>query len=75
MVLFLVLLLGTMNVPAVALGVLFGGFVMKKFQLSVLGAAKMSISSSFLAFVLMLSQFFLHCGNTQVAGLTVSYQG
>lgn len=64
-----------MNIPAVALGIIFGGFVMKRFQLSVLGAAKMSFTSSLLAFVLMLSQYFLHCGNTQVAGLTVSYQG
>lgn len=64
-----------MNLPAVALGIVLGGFVMKRFQLSVLGAAKMSISSSFIAFVLMLSQFFLHCGNSEVAGLTVSYEG
>ncbi|KAK2832412.1 hypothetical protein Q7C36_015874 [Tachysurus vachellii] len=70
-----ILLIGIMNLPAVALGIVLGGFVMKKFQLSVLGAAKMSISASFLAFVLMLSQFFLHCGNSEVAGLTVSYGG
>ncbi|XP_053505985.1 solute carrier organic anion transporter family member 1C1 isoform X2 [Ictalurus furcatus] len=70
-----ILLIGIMNVPALALGIILGGFVMKKFQLSVLGAAKMTISTSFLAFVLMLSQYFLHCGNTQVAGLTVNYQG
>ncbi|XP_060759022.1 solute carrier organic anion transporter family member 1C1-like isoform X2 [Neoarius graeffei] len=70
-----ILLMGSMNVPAVALGIISGGFVMKRFQLSVLGAAKMNICTAFLAFVLMLSQYFLHCGNTQVAGLTVSYQG
>ncbi|XP_017350201.1 solute carrier organic anion transporter family member 1C1 [Ictalurus punctatus] len=70
-----ILLIGIMNVPALALGIILGGFVMKKFQLSVLGAAKMTMSTSFLAFVLMLSQYFLHCGNTQVAGLTVNYQG
>ncbi|KAF4079599.1 hypothetical protein AMELA_G00179980 [Ameiurus melas] len=73
--LFLLFLPGIMNVPALALGIILGGFVMKKFQLSVLGAAKMTISTTFLAFVLMLSQYFLHCGNTQVAGLTVNYQG
>ncbi|KAK3517524.1 hypothetical protein QTP70_012610 [Hemibagrus guttatus] len=70
-----ILLIGIMNIPALALGIVLGGFVMKKFQLSVLGAAKMSISTCFIAFVLMLSQYFLHCGNAQVAGLTVSYEG
>ncbi|KAB5542190.1 hypothetical protein PHYPO_G00088610 [Pangasianodon hypophthalmus] len=70
-----ILMIGIMNVPALALGIILGGAVMKKFQLSVLGAARITISTSFLAFILMLSQYFLHCGNTQVAGLTVSYEG
>ncbi|KAM9467570.1 solute carrier organic anion transporter family, member 1D1 isoform 1-T1 [Clarias gariepinus] len=70
-----ILLMGSLNVPAVALGVICGGFVMKRFQLSVVGATKMFISTYFLAFLFMLSQYFLHCGNAQVAGLTVSYQG
>lgn len=75
MELFLLFLPGSLNVPAVALGVICGGFVMKRFQLSVVGATKMFISTYFLAFLFMLSQYFLHCGNAQVAGLTVSYQG
>ncbi|XP_046729896.1 solute carrier organic anion transporter family member 1C1-like [Silurus meridionalis] len=70
-----IFLIGILNVPAVALGIISGGIVMKKFQLSVIGAAKMSFSATFLAFVLMLSQYFLHCGNREVAGLTVTYQG
>ncbi|XP_062852544.1 solute carrier organic anion transporter family member 1C1-like [Trichomycterus rosablanca] len=70
-----IFLIGIMNLPAVALGVISGGFVMKRFKLSITGAAKITISSSALSFCLLLSQYFLHCGNTQVAGLTMSYQG
>ncbi|KAG9345642.1 hypothetical protein JZ751_008786 [Albula glossodonta] len=70
-----VFLIGIMNLPAVALGVITGGFVMKRFKLGVLGAARMSISASFLAFLALLMQYFLQCENTQVAGLTVTYEG
>ncbi|TSK13160.1 Solute carrier organic anion transporter family member 1C1 [Bagarius yarrelli] len=70
-----ILLIGIMNIPAVALGIILGGFVMKKFQLSIIGAARISISAGFLSFIFMLSQYFLYCENAQVAGLTVSYEG
>ncbi len=64
-----------MNLPAVALGIVTGGFIMKKFKLNVLGAAKICIGTSLLAFSMMLIQYFLQCDNTQVPGLTVSYKG
>ncbi|XP_073695062.1 solute carrier organic anion transporter family member 1C1-like isoform X3 [Garra rufa] len=67
--------LGIMNLPAVALGIATGGFIMKKFKLNVVGATKVCIGSSMLAFCSMLVQYFLQCDNSQVAGLTVSYQG
>ncbi|XP_030636058.1 solute carrier organic anion transporter family, member 1D1 isoform X2 [Chanos chanos] len=70
-----IFLIGIMNLPAVALGIITGGFVMKRFKLNVLGAAKVSICASFFSFCLLLSQYFLQCENGQVAGLTVSYQG
>ncbi|XP_066524113.1 solute carrier organic anion transporter family, member 1D1 isoform X2 [Hoplias malabaricus] len=70
-----IFMIGIMNLPAVALGIITGGFVMKRFKLNVLGAAKISIATGFLSFALLLSQYFLHCGNSQVAGLTMSYQG
>lgn len=64
-----------MNLPAVALGFITGGFVMKRFKLGVVGASRMSISASLGAFSLFAVQIFLHCDNAEVAGLTVSYQG
>ncbi|KAL4612699.1 solute carrier organic anion transporter family member 1C1-like [Arapaima gigas] len=70
-----IFLIGDMNLPAVALGIITGGFVMKRFKLSVLGAARLSITTSALSFMGLLIQYFLQCENTQVAGLTVSYQG
>ncbi|XP_031438915.1 solute carrier organic anion transporter family member 1C1-like [Clupea harengus] len=70
-----IFLIGVFNLPAVALGIITGGFVMKRFKLTVIGAARISLSASFISFCLMVSQYFLQCDNAQVAGLTVSYQG
>uniref|UniRef100_A0A8C7FSG7 Solute carrier organic anion transporter family member n=1 Tax=Oncorhynchus kisutch TaxID=8019 RepID=A0A8C7FSG7_ONCKI len=49
-----IFLIGSMNLPAVAVGVIVGGLVMKRFKLSVLGAARLSIVSSFLSFSTLL---------------------
>ncbi|CAB1333781.1 unnamed protein product [Coregonus sp. 'balchen'] len=53
-----IFLIGSMNLPAVGIGVIVGGYVMKRFKLSILGAARLSISS-FLSFCLLLIQYFL----------------
>uniref|UniRef100_A0A6Q2XQV4 Solute carrier organic anion transporter family member n=1 Tax=Esox lucius TaxID=8010 RepID=A0A6Q2XQV4_ESOLU len=70
-----IFLIGVMNLPAVAFGVITGGFLMKRFKLSILGAARICIIASLLSFCLLLSQYFLYCDNSQVAGLTMTYQG
>ncbi|XP_064199225.1 solute carrier organic anion transporter family member 1C1-like [Anguilla rostrata] len=70
-----IFLIGIMNLPAVALGIITGGFVMKRFKLNVLGAARMSFSASVCSFICLLMQYFLQCDNAQVAGLTVTYEG
>ncbi|KAJ8381910.1 hypothetical protein SKAU_G00026880 [Synaphobranchus kaupii] len=70
-----IFLIGILNLPAVALGIIAGGFVMKKFKLNVLGAARVSASASVCSFLCLLIQYFLQCDNAQVAGLTVTYQG
>ncbi|CAB1347362.1 unnamed protein product [Coregonus sp. 'balchen'] len=51
-----IFLIGSMNLPAVAIGIIVGGYVMKRFKLSILGAARLSIISSFLSFCLLLIQ-------------------
>ncbi|XP_036004946.1 solute carrier organic anion transporter family member 1C1 [Fundulus heteroclitus] len=68
-------LIGIMNLPAVALGFITGGFVLKRFKLGVVGAARVSISASLGAFCMLSLQGFFHCDNAEVAGLTVAYQG
>uniref|UniRef100_A0A8C0K5T0 Solute carrier organic anion transporter family member n=1 Tax=Canis lupus dingo TaxID=286419 RepID=A0A8C0K5T0_CANLU len=67
--------IGLINIPAVALGIFSGGIIMKKFRISVYGAAKLYLGSSVLGYLLFLSLFALGCENSDVAGLTVSYQG
>ena len=66
---------GLINIPAVALGIFSGGIIMKKFRVSIRGAAKLYLGSSVLGYLLFLSLFALGCENSDVAGLTISYQG
>ncbi|XP_030335067.1 solute carrier organic anion transporter family member 1C1-like isoform X1 [Strigops habroptila] len=67
--------IGLINIPAVAFGIFSGGLIMKKFRINVLGAAKLSLGSSFFGYLLLLSLFAMGCENSDVAGLTVSYYG
>lgn len=69
------LLPGILNLPAVALGIITGGFILKRFKLGVIGAARVSMAASIGSFCLMSVQVFIHCDNAEVAGLTVTYQG
>ncbi|XP_044199331.1 solute carrier organic anion transporter family member 1C1-like [Thunnus albacares] len=70
-----IFLIGILNLPAVALGIITGGFVLKRFKLGIIGAARVSVAASFGSFCLFCVQVFVHCENAEVAGLTVSYQG
>ncbi|XP_068827032.1 solute carrier organic anion transporter family member 1C1 isoform X3 [Capricornis sumatraensis] len=67
--------IGLINIPAVALGIFSGGIIMKKFRVNIHGAAKLYLGSSVLGYLLFLSLFALGCENSDVAGLTISYQG
>ncbi|XP_061125182.1 solute carrier organic anion transporter family member 1C1-like isoform X1 [Syngnathus typhle] len=70
-----IFVIGIFNLPAVALGIITGGFVMKRFKLGVIGAARVSITASVASFCLLVVQVFLRCENAEVAGLTVTYEG
>lgn len=70
-----IFLIGILNLPAVALGFITGGFILKRFKLGIIGAARVSMAASLGAFCLLCVQFFIHCDNADVAGLTVTYQG
>ncbi|XP_032143678.1 solute carrier organic anion transporter family member 1B3-like [Sapajus apella] len=69
------LLLGLTTVPCMAMGMYLGGYVIKKFQLTLSGIAKFSFFSATISFFFQLSHFALMCENKSVAGLTVSYDG
>lgn len=66
---------GILNLPAVALGIITGGYILKRFKLGIIGAARVAICTALVSFCLLAMQIFMHCDNTEVAGLTVSYQG
>ncbi|XP_053575110.1 solute carrier organic anion transporter family member 1C1 isoform X2 [Bombina bombina] len=66
---------GVSTLPAAALGMFLGGLIMKKYKFGLLGATKLSFATSFVAFLLSLSAFFLSCDNNDVAGITVTYDG
>ncbi|KAG9345861.1 hypothetical protein JZ751_009017 [Albula glossodonta] len=68
-------LMGIINIPAVALGIFSGGVIMKKFKLSIMGAAKFAFGTSLLGYFLSLFFFAMGCENSKVAGITMSYKG
>uniref|UniRef100_A0A671Y7M1 Solute carrier organic anion transporter family member n=1 Tax=Sparus aurata TaxID=8175 RepID=A0A671Y7M1_SPAAU len=70
-----IFLIGILNLPAVALGIITGGFVLKRFKLGVIGAARVAFAASVGSLCLLSIQVFISCDNAEVAGLTVSYQG
>lgn len=71
----LVLCLGVINIPAVALGMFSGGVVMKKYKLGIMGAAKFAFATSLLGYFLSLFFLAMGCENSKVAGITVTYTG
>ncbi|XP_034019326.1 solute carrier organic anion transporter family member 1C1-like [Thalassophryne amazonica] len=70
-----VFIIGVTNLPAVALGIIIGGFLLKHFKLGYVGATRVSISTAICSFCLLCTQSFITCDNAEVAGLTVTYQG
>uniref|UniRef100_A0A8C6UEV3 Solute carrier organic anion transporter family member n=1 Tax=Neogobius melanostomus TaxID=47308 RepID=A0A8C6UEV3_9GOBI len=68
-------LMGSINIPAVALGMFSGGVIMKKCKLDIMGAAKFAFGTSLLGYFLSLFFFAMGCENARVAGITVSYTG
>ncbi|KAJ8006761.1 hypothetical protein DPEC_G00110570 [Dallia pectoralis] len=66
-------LMGMINIPAVALGIFFGGLLMKKLKLDIMGAAKFAIGTSLIGYFLSLFFFAMSCENAKVAGITIPY--
>ncbi|XP_030178032.1 solute carrier organic anion transporter family member 1B3 isoform X3 [Lynx canadensis] len=67
--------LGTITLPTVATGIFTGGYIIKKFKLSLLGIAKLSFYTSALALIFQQFNFAVICESKSVAGLTLTYDG
>uniref|UniRef100_A0A8C4RIH4 Solute carrier organic anion transporter family member n=1 Tax=Erpetoichthys calabaricus TaxID=27687 RepID=A0A8C4RIH4_ERPCA len=68
-------LIGIIQLPVVSAGIFTGGLIMKKYKLSVVGAAQLSFGASLVGYVFLISQMGITCDNSNVAGLTVTYDG
>ena len=72
---FFFLFLGFITIPTFATGIFSGGYIVRKFKLTLVGIAKLSFYTSALAFLVHLLNFALICENKSVAGLTLTYDG
>uniref|UniRef100_A0A8C3GAY6 Solute carrier organic anion transporter family member n=1 Tax=Cyclopterus lumpus TaxID=8103 RepID=A0A8C3GAY6_CYCLU len=55
-----IFLIGILNLPAVALGIITGGLILKRFKLGVIGAARVSITASVGSLCLLFIQIFIY---------------
>lgn len=66
---------GVTSIPPLALGMFLSGWIIKRFKLDLLGSARMSFFTAIAALFITIPYFALSCENTDVAGVTVPYQG
>ncbi|XP_006889195.1 PREDICTED: solute carrier organic anion transporter family member 1B3-like [Elephantulus edwardii] len=67
--------IGIITIPTISFGLFIGGYIIKKFKLSLWGIAKLSFSCFLLSFLCQLNNLFLTCETKSVAGLTLTYNG
>ncbi|ELW60565.1 Solute carrier organic anion transporter family member 1B3 [Tupaia chinensis] len=67
--------LGLINIPSVAVGMFTGGYIIKKFRLTMVEIAKFMLFTSFISLLFQPIYFFLICETKPVAGLTLNYDG
>ena len=65
---------GVVGVPAGLIGVLLGGYIVKRFDLKVRAIIKLVIGLNAAATCLYL-MFVIRCENVDFAGITVTYDG
>ncbi|XP_023574718.1 solute carrier organic anion transporter family member 1B1-like [Octodon degus] len=68
-------MLGAITIPIMVIGTMLGGFLIKKFKMTVVGIAKFALLSSVMSFLCQVSYLLLMCDGKSVAGLTLAYDG
>ncbi|XP_007906532.1 solute carrier organic anion transporter family member 3A1 isoform X1 [Callorhinchus milii] len=66
-------LLGMTAIPCACLGIFLGGLLVKKLNLSALGAVRMAMLVNLISTACYISFLFLGCDNGPIAGVTVPY--
>ncbi|XP_060076397.1 solute carrier organic anion transporter family member 5A1-like [Ylistrum balloti] len=64
---------GGIGIPGAVVGILVGGFILKRFQLRPKGAVQLALVLDILAFIGFISFFILGCENLKIAGATYPY--
>lgn len=65
--------LGMTAIPCACLGIFLGGLLVKKLNLSALGAVRMAMLVNLVSTACYVSFLFLGCDTGPVAGVTVAY--
>lgn len=65
--------IGMTAIPCACLGIFLGGLLVKKLNLSALGAVRMAMMVNLASTACYVSFLFLGCGTGPVAGVTVAY--
>ncbi|XP_035276601.1 solute carrier organic anion transporter family member 2A1-like isoform X1 [Anguilla anguilla] len=68
------LLIGAINLPAAAVGMLLGGVIMKRASLSLKTIPRFSVAVLFVSIVLCIPLFFMGCSTQKIAGVNVPYR-
>ncbi|KAJ8277072.1 hypothetical protein GJAV_G00071180 [Gymnothorax javanicus] len=68
------LLIGTMNLPMVALGMLIGGVIMKRVGLSLKAIPRFSVAVLLISISMCCPLFFMGCPTQKVAGVNIGYR-
>jgi hypothetical protein len=60
-------------IPAAVLGIVTGGVIMNKLNLSIIGMTKYLIFMNFIPIIALSTLFALGCDGVDIAGITTSY--
>ncbi|NXG65150.1 SO2B1 protein, partial [Hemiprocne comata] len=66
------MIIGAVNIPGAMVGIVVGGAIMKKFQMSLRQCSAMCVLGMFLCLLLAFPLLFLGCPTQKVAGITYS---